>query len=157
MSEHARVRKYPRVGLGADAAIWSEVWQGAVGQAHPVGGVMTVLGAGGAFVEVSEAYEVGAATLGSASSCREPETRWHAMPSSVSLCPAAVSASSSPKFRRSIANAFGRRPSISCSGEPTLGFAAAARSAARTLTGAEAIGSTRLPWHRPFTQVPNES
>jgi hypothetical protein len=59
MSEHARMRKYPRVGLGADTAIWSEVWQGAVGQTHPVGGVMTVLGAGGAFVEVSDAYEVG--------------------------------------------------------------------------------------------------
>lgn len=60
MSEKAKVRKYPRVGLGADSAIWSEVWQGHVGEASPAGGVVTVLGAGGAFVEVSESYEVGA-------------------------------------------------------------------------------------------------
>ena len=59
MSEQAAVRKYPRVGLGADSAIWSEVWEGPIGKAHPVGGVVTVLGAGGAFVEVSETYEVG--------------------------------------------------------------------------------------------------
>ena len=59
MSEKAKVRKYPRVGLGVDSAIWSEVWQGEIGGANPVGGVVTVLGAGGAFVEVSEVYEVG--------------------------------------------------------------------------------------------------
>ena len=59
MPEEAKLRKYPRVGLGADSAIWSEVWQGQISEATPVGGVLTVLGAGGAFVEVSEAYEVG--------------------------------------------------------------------------------------------------
>ena len=59
MPEQARLRKYPRVGLGANSAIWSEVWQGQIGQATPVGGVLTVLGAGGAFVEVSEIYDVG--------------------------------------------------------------------------------------------------
>ncbi len=61
MSEKAKVRKYPRVGLGVDSAIWSEVWQGEIGEANPVGGIVTVLGAGGAFVEVSETYEVGSA------------------------------------------------------------------------------------------------
>ena len=59
MLENERVRKYPRVGLGVDSAIWSEVWQGQIGDAHPVGGVVTVLGAGGAFVEVNEEYIVG--------------------------------------------------------------------------------------------------
>ena len=59
MSEHAKARRFPRVGLGANSAIWSEVWQGHIGEAAPVGGVMTVLGAGGAFVEVSEPYDVG--------------------------------------------------------------------------------------------------
>ncbi len=61
MSEKTKVRKYPRVGLGVDSAIWSEVWQGEIGEANPVGGIVTVLGAGGAFVEVSETYEVGSA------------------------------------------------------------------------------------------------
>ena len=28
MSEGPKARKYPRVGLGGDSAIWSEVWQG---------------------------------------------------------------------------------------------------------------------------------
>jgi len=51
-------RKYPRVGLAVDSAIWSEVWQGRIGDAHPVGGVVTVLG-GGAFIEVNEAYAEG--------------------------------------------------------------------------------------------------
>jgi hypothetical protein len=59
MLENERKRKYPRVGLGVDSAIWSEVWQGRIGDAHPVGGVVTVLGGGGAFVEVNEAYTVG--------------------------------------------------------------------------------------------------
>lgn len=59
MSEGSKARKYPRVGLGVDTAIWSEVWQGQIGLSSPVGGVVTVLGAGGAFLEVSEAFEVG--------------------------------------------------------------------------------------------------
>ena len=59
MPEQEKLRKYPRVGLGADSAIWSEVWQGQISEATPVGGVLTVLGAGGAFVEVTEAYDVG--------------------------------------------------------------------------------------------------
>ena len=59
MPEQEKLRRYPRVGLGTDSAIWSEVWQGQINEAAPVGGVLTVLGAGGAFVEVSEAYDVG--------------------------------------------------------------------------------------------------
>jgi hypothetical protein len=59
MPEQERVRKYPRFGLGADSAIWSKVWQGQINEATPVGGVLTLLGAGGAFVEVSETYDVG--------------------------------------------------------------------------------------------------
>ena len=50
MPEQEKMRRYPRVGLGADSAIWSEVWKGQIGEATPVGGVLTVLGAGGAFV-----------------------------------------------------------------------------------------------------------
>ena len=53
------MRKYPQVGFGVDSAIWSEVWEGPIGEARPVGGVVTVLGARGAFVEVSETYDVG--------------------------------------------------------------------------------------------------
>lgn len=59
MAEGAKARKYPRVGLGVDSAIWSEVWQGQIGLSAPIGGVMTVLSAGGAFLEVSESFEVG--------------------------------------------------------------------------------------------------
>ena len=59
MSQSEKVRRYPRVGLGVDSAIWSEVWKGQIGDAHPIGGVVTVLGAGGAFVEIGEAYKVG--------------------------------------------------------------------------------------------------
>ena len=52
-------RRYPRVGLGVDTAIWSEIWQGQIGLSTPVGGVVTVLSAGGAFVEVSEGFALG--------------------------------------------------------------------------------------------------
>lgn len=59
MSDNARIRKYPRVGLGVDSAIWSEVWNEQIGDGSPTGGVVTVLGAGGAFIEVSEPFDVG--------------------------------------------------------------------------------------------------
>jgi len=35
MPELEKVSRYPRVGLGADAAIWSEVWQGQISEAPP--------------------------------------------------------------------------------------------------------------------------
>ena len=59
MSEQPKDRKYPRVGLGVDSAILSEVWQGQIGLSTPVGGVVTVLSAGGAFLEVSESFDLG--------------------------------------------------------------------------------------------------
>ena len=59
MSEGPKARKYPRVGLGGDSAIWSEVWEGQIGLSTPIPGVVTVLGAGGAFLEVSESFDVG--------------------------------------------------------------------------------------------------
>ena len=59
MSEEPTARKYPRVGLGAESAICSEVWQGQIGLSMPIPGVVTVLGAGGAFLEVSENFDVG--------------------------------------------------------------------------------------------------
>ena len=59
VSEGPKARKYPRVGLGGDNVIWSEVWQGQIGLSTPVAGVVTVLGAGGAFLEVSESFDVG--------------------------------------------------------------------------------------------------
>ena len=42
-----------------DTAIWSEIWQGQIGLSTPVGGVVTVLSAGGKFVEVSEGFTLG--------------------------------------------------------------------------------------------------
>jgi len=59
MSQQAKVRKYPRVGLGVDSAIWSEIWRDHIGNDGPSGGVVTVLSAGGAFIEVSDAFDVG--------------------------------------------------------------------------------------------------
>jgi hypothetical protein len=59
MQEPEKATEWPRASPGVDSGIWSEVWEGPIGRASPVGGVVTVLGTGGAFVEIGETYEVG--------------------------------------------------------------------------------------------------
>lgn len=59
MPKYPKARRYPRVELGVDSAILSEIWRGQIGSGEPTGGVVTVLGAGGAFIEMSEPYDVG--------------------------------------------------------------------------------------------------
>lgn len=49
-------RRFPRVGLAADTAIPIEVWSG---QQTALTGKVTVLGAGGAFVELSNQVPIG--------------------------------------------------------------------------------------------------
>ncbi len=59
MLEQEKATEWPRASPGVDSGIWSEVWEGPIGEAHPVGGVVTILETGGAFVEIGETYEVG--------------------------------------------------------------------------------------------------
>ena len=59
MLEQEKATEWPRASPGVDSGIWSEVWEGPIGRASPVGGVVTILETGGAFVEIGETYEVG--------------------------------------------------------------------------------------------------
>ena len=51
-----RLRRCPRVGLGVDGAIAVELWGSRL---DPSRGWVTVLGAGGVFVEISDNFSVG--------------------------------------------------------------------------------------------------
>ncbi len=59
MQEPKKATEWPRDRPGVDSGIWSKVWEGPIDRASPVGGVVTILGTGGAFVEIGETYEVG--------------------------------------------------------------------------------------------------
>ena len=58
MPEGIEKRRYPRVGLDA-SPISSEVWREPKGQSDSFEGLVTVLGGGGAFVELDERFKVG--------------------------------------------------------------------------------------------------